>query len=152
MGAFSKTILRSFEGKESNDGLKNFIRVRTLLSACDFSSTLICYPPKWVKNKCVSKCLNSSKTNNAMKIFLGGDIFDTWENWLGLKINSYKLIDFTIVYYWTFMVQRAHAVFSVWFFLKNKFFRTYRFHYSIIIYDLYITFLKQRVHADKNLP
>ena len=41
-------------------------------------------PPKWVKNKCVSKCLNSPKMNNAMKIFLGGDIFDTWENWLGL--------------------------------------------------------------------
>ena len=34
-------------------------------------------PPKWVKNKCVSKCLNSSKTNNAIKKFLGGDIFDT---------------------------------------------------------------------------
>ena len=99
--------------------------------------TLISYHQKWVKNKCVSKCLNSSKTNNAMKIFLGGDIFDTWENWLGLKINSYKLIDFTIVYYWTFMVQRAHAVFSVWFFLKNKFLWTYRFHYSIIIQGLF---------------
>ena len=34
-------------------------------------------PPKWVKNKCVSKCLNSSKTNNAIKKILGGDIFDT---------------------------------------------------------------------------
>ena len=34
-------------------------------------------PSKWVKNKCVSKCLNSSKTNNAIKKILGGDIFDT---------------------------------------------------------------------------
>ena len=31
-------------------------------------------PPKWVKDKCVSKCLNSSKTINAMIIFLGGTI------------------------------------------------------------------------------
>ena len=49
-------------------------------------------PQKWVKNKCVSKCLNSPKTNNAMKIFFrGGDIFDTWENWLGLIVTIDKL-------------------------------------------------------------
>ena len=51
--------------------------------------TLISYPPKWVKNKCVSKCLNSSKTNNAMKIYFKGDIFDTWVN--GSKCCGYTL-------------------------------------------------------------
>ena len=29
--------------------------------------TLISYPPKWVKNKYISKCLKCSETNNALK-------------------------------------------------------------------------------------
>ena len=36
---------------------------------------LIGYPPKWVRNKWISKCLNSSERNNALKMFFRGDTF-----------------------------------------------------------------------------
>jgi len=48
---------------------------KSLAAKVLYCLTLISYPPKWVKYKCVSKCLNSSKMNNAMKIFLGGGHF-----------------------------------------------------------------------------